>query len=116
MRRSTLPARQKTDAFKARYAVRAGSDGTLSQAVRVFDLRRTRSIGHAKTHLQQVLIAVALNVVRLASWLAGVLQAQTRPLPLCCWRLPDLTTSRHQYQYPGRPSSARRAGSGSRLV
>jgi transposase len=74
-------ARQKTDAFKARYAARAGIEGTLSQAVRVFDLRRTRYIGHAKTHLQHVLIATALNVVRLSSWLAGAPRAQTRPSP-----------------------------------
>jgi transposase len=72
-------ARQKTDAFKVRYATRAGIEGTLSQAVRVFDLRRTRYIGQAKTHLQHVLIATALNVVRLTSWLAGAPRAQTRP-------------------------------------
>jgi len=49
--------------------------------VRVFDLRRARYIGHAKTHLQHVLIAVALHVVRLVSWLGGVPRAQTRPAP-----------------------------------
>jgi transposase len=74
-------ARQKTDAFKARYAARAGIEGTLSQAVRVFDLRRSRYIGHAKTHLQHILTATALNVVRLVSWLAGTPRAQTRPSP-----------------------------------
>ncbi len=74
-------ARQQTDDFKARYAARAGIEGTLSQAVRAFDLRRTRYIGHAKTHLQHVLIAVALNVVRLVSWLGGGPRAQTRPSP-----------------------------------
>jgi transposase len=80
-------ARQKTDAFKARYAVRAGIEGTLSQAVRVFDLRRTRYIGHAKTHLQHVLIAVALTVVRLVAWLSGVPRAQTRPSPFAALML-----------------------------
>lgn len=74
-------ARQKTDAFKARYAGRAGIEGTLSQAVRVFDLRRARYIGQAKTHLQHILTAVALNVARLADWLAGRQQARTRPSP-----------------------------------
>jgi Transposase DDE domain len=62
-------ARQQTDAFKVRYAARAGIEGTLSQAVRVFDLRQARYLGQAKTHLQHVLTAVALNVVRLADWL-----------------------------------------------
>ena len=80
-------ARQQTDAFKARYAARAGIEGTLAQAVRVFDLRRARYIGHAKTHLQHVLIAVALNVVRLVSWLGGVPRAQTRPSPFAALML-----------------------------
>jgi transposase len=80
-------ARQQTDDFKARYAARAGIEGTLSQAVRVFDLRRARYIGHAKTHLQHVLIAVALNVVRLISWLGGVPRAQTRPSPFAALML-----------------------------
>lgn len=64
-------ARQQTDEFKARYAARAGIEGTLSQAVRAFDLRHARYIGHAKTHVQHVLTAVALNVVRLADWVEG---------------------------------------------
>ena len=74
-------ARQQTDDFKARYAARAGIEGTLSQAVRVFDLRRARYIGHAKTRLQHILIATALNVVPLVSWLAGTPLATTRPSP-----------------------------------
>ncbi len=80
-------ARQKTDAFKARYAARAGIEGTLSQAVRVFDLRRARYIGQAKTHLQHILIATALNVVRLVSWLAGTPRARTRPSPFAALML-----------------------------
>jgi transposase len=64
-------ARQQTAEFKARYAARAGIEGTLSRAVRVFDLRQARYIGQAKTHLQHVLTAVALNMVRLADWLDG---------------------------------------------
>jgi transposase len=64
-------ARQQTAEFKARYAARAGIEGTLSRAVRVFDLRQARYIGQAKTHLQHALTAVALNVVRLTDWLDG---------------------------------------------
>jgi transposase len=74
-------ARQKTAAFKQRYALRAGIEGTLSQAVRVFALRRTRYIGRAKTHLQHLLIAVALNVTRVVDWLRGHRPARTRPTP-----------------------------------
>jgi transposase len=80
-------ARQKTEAFKERYAARAGIEGTISQAVRVFDLRRTRYIGQAKTHLQHVLIAVALDVVRLVAWLGGVPRAQTRHSPFAALML-----------------------------
>ena len=68
-------ARQQTDDFKRRYAIRAGIEGTFSQAVRVFDLRQARYIGHAKTHLQHILIAVALNVARLCAWVAGTARA-----------------------------------------
>ncbi len=39
--------------------------------VRTCDLRRARYIGQARTHLQRVLTAVALNVVRLTDWGAG---------------------------------------------
>jgi transposase len=74
-------ARQQTDDFKRRYAQRAGIEGTLSQAVRAFDLRQARYIGQAKTHLQHILIAVALNLARLGAWLAGTTPASTRISP-----------------------------------
>ena len=70
--------RQRTEAFKERYAERAGIEGTISQGVRVSDLRRSRYIGLAKTRLMQFLVATALNLVRVAAWLAEVPQAQTR--------------------------------------
>jgi transposase len=41
-------------------------------------LRRWRSIGQAKTHLQHVLLAFTLNLVRLSDWLAGTPLAPTR--------------------------------------
>jgi transposase len=59
---------QTTEAFKAHYALRAGIESTLSQGVRAFDLRRSRYIGLAKTHLQHVLIAVAMNLKRVMAW------------------------------------------------
>jgi transposase len=70
--------RQQTTAFKARYAARAGVEGTLSQGVRAFTLRQARYLGQAKTSLQHLLIAVAINLVRVVEWLAGTPQAQTR--------------------------------------
>ena len=44
--------RQHTSEFKAAYAARAGIEGTLSEGVRISDLRRSRYWGQAKTHLQ----------------------------------------------------------------
>jgi transposase len=61
--------RQKTVALQEHYAKRAGIEGTLSQGVRAFDLRRSRDIGLAKTHLQHILMAAAINLVRVVAWL-----------------------------------------------
>lgn len=61
--------RQRTPAFRAEYRRRAGVEGTISQAVRTCDARHCRYIGQAKTHLQQIAAAVALNFARLADWL-----------------------------------------------
>jgi transposase len=73
--------RQQSADFVERYALRAGVEGTISQAVRTFAMRRSRYFGLAKTHLQHVLIAVGLNLTRLADWLAGHSPAQTRTSP-----------------------------------
>lgn len=70
--------RETTDAFKAQYAKRAGIEGTISQGVRRCALRRSRYIGQAKTALGHALAAAALNVVRLAAWLAEEPRAVTR--------------------------------------
>jgi transposase len=59
---------QTTEAFKEHYAMRAGIESTLSQGVRGFDLRRSRYIGLAKTHLQHILIAVGINLKRVMAW------------------------------------------------
>jgi transposase len=69
---------QATPAFKAAYDARAGVEGTMSQGVRVCDLHRARYAGLAKTHLQHVLTAAALNVVRIAHWLEDPHVATTR--------------------------------------
>ena len=70
--------RQTTPAFKAQYAARAGIEGTLSQGVRAFGLRQARYRGLAKTHVQHVATAVAINIFRVVAWLQGVPLAPTR--------------------------------------
>jgi transposase len=70
--------RQQTPAFKEEYGKRAGIEGTLSQGVRAFELRRCRYVGEAKTRLQHLMIAVALNVVRLFAWSQQRPREQTR--------------------------------------
>ena len=64
--------------WKAQYACRAGIEGTLSQGVRRFGLRRCRYLGQAKTHLQHVLTAAAINLVRVDAWLRSQPRARTR--------------------------------------
>jgi transposase len=63
--------RQETTEFKAQYALRAGVESSLSQGIRRFDLRQSRYLGLARTHLQQLLNATAMNVVRVITWLWG---------------------------------------------
>lgn len=70
--------REQTAEYAKEYARRAGVEGTISQAVRTFGARRCRYLGAAKTHLQQVLTATALNLMRVANWLAEVPLAKTR--------------------------------------
>src|SRR5262245_16043051 len=69
---------QTTPAWKARYDKRAGIEGTLSQGVRAFGLRQCRYRGLAKTRLQHLAIAAAINIERLAAWLDGTPHAKTR--------------------------------------
>ena len=67
----TARQRQETTEFKAQYALRAGVESSLSQGTRRFDLRQSRYIGLARTHLQHLLTATAMNVVRVIAWLWG---------------------------------------------
>jgi transposase len=70
--------REKTDDFAEQYARRAGIEGTISQGVRAFDIRHARYLGLTKTHLQQVLTATVMNIIRALHWLAGDRPTQTR--------------------------------------
>jgi transposase len=71
-------ARMRDPAWLQRYHRRAGAEGTLSQGVRAFGMRRSRYIGLAKTSLQQACTAVAMNVSRVVHWLDGEPRAKTR--------------------------------------
>jgi len=71
-------ARMDDPAWKRRYRIRAGIESTLSQGVRAFGMRRSRYVGLAKTGLQQVCTAAAMNVSRVVNWLDGTPRAKTR--------------------------------------
>jgi transposase len=89
-RRLRLPPQDQYEALQAaqtwsaseegqqRYKRRAGVEGTLSQGVRAFGLRRTRYRGLPKTHLQHVATAVAINIDRIVAWLDKRPRAMTR--------------------------------------
>jgi hypothetical protein len=79
-RRLSLHPRELTDAVRAArtqqqsddwnrdYALRAGVEGTIRQATTVTGLRRARYRGLAKTHLDHVTAATALNLIRVHAW------------------------------------------------
>lgn len=71
-------ARETGRAFADDYRRRAGIEGTLSLGARTMHLRRSRYIGLAKTHLQHVLTAAAINLGRLGAWFAGTPRERTR--------------------------------------
>jgi transposase len=66
------------DEGQRQYGRRAGIEGTLSQGVRAFGLRRTRYRGLPKTHLQHVAIAAAINIDRIVAWVDQRPRAPTR--------------------------------------
>ena len=71
-------ARQGTEAFATLYAARAGIEGTHSQAVHRCGVRECRYVGEKKTHLQHLLTAAAINLVRVGAHLMGREPARTR--------------------------------------
>ena len=62
-------ARLKTEAGRQLYGQRRGVEGTISQGVRAFGLRRARYRGLAKAGLQSIVTAAAIDLDRLAAWL-----------------------------------------------
>ena len=69
---------QNSSEFRKRYGTRAGIESTHAQGIRRTGLRRTRYIGLAKTHLQHILTAIAINLIRVDAWFNEVPFAHTR--------------------------------------
>jgi transposase len=68
----------ETEEGRLAYQRRAGIEGTLSQGIRLCDLRVARYRGLSKTSLQQVTTAVGINLARVFAWWEAVPRAKTR--------------------------------------
>ncbi|MCX4821884.1 IS1182 family transposase [Streptomyces sp. NBC_01142] len=77
---------QDTALWRRRYGHRAGVEGTISQGVQAFGLRRSRYRGLAKTRLQHHFTGAAINLARLDAWLTGRPLARTRISPFAALR------------------------------
>ena len=84
-------AAQETDEWHDRYKHRQGVEGTISQAVARCGMRRTRYIGLHKAHLQHVLTACAVNLIRVDAWNRGIPLGPTRTSHFAALR-PGTTT------------------------
>lgn len=73
--------KQNSKEWKEEYSKRAGIEGTLSQGLCSLGLRQSRYIGLGKTHLQNILTAAAINIIRTDNWLSGKPTAKTRVSP-----------------------------------
>jgi transposase len=70
--------RQQTESFKQTYGKRAGVEGSISQATGRYHLRHCRYIGLAKTRLQHLITAAAINLTRMWDWWNERPLSQTR--------------------------------------
>lgn len=64
-------AEQDTTDWRARYATRAGIEGTINQAITTTGTRHARYRGLPKTRLQHAFSATALNIIRLDTYWTG---------------------------------------------
>ncbi|MEG4053620.1 MULTISPECIES: transposase, partial [unclassified Microcoleus] len=71
-------ARQHTQEFKQRDALRAGVESSLSQGICVFGLRAARYMGLAKTRLQHIMTAAAMNLSRMWAFWRDIPIGKTR--------------------------------------
>ena len=67
-----------SEAGRKEYQIRAGVEGSLSESIRRCGLRQARYRGLAKTHLQHLATAAAMDVVRVVNHLQGKPLAPTR--------------------------------------
>src|SRR5258707_4837442 len=70
---------QRSPAFVRQYALRAGIEGTIAQAVRTTRLRRTPYAGLRKTHLHHLAIAAGVHFGRILSHLHAQYPGKTTP-------------------------------------
>jgi hypothetical protein len=68
---ATARSEQATAQWKARYAARAGVEGTMRQATHATGIRRARYLGLPKTRLEHSLAAAAINMIRLDAYWTG---------------------------------------------
>jgi transposase len=84
---------QQTEQWRARYAMRAGCEATVSETVHAHGLRHCRYHGLAKTHVQHVLTAAGANIIRLSEYCYSPGTTSSRPkrpatrFQQLCWRL-----------------------------
>jgi transposase len=62
---------QTSAQWKARYAARAGVEGTMRQATHVTGIRRARYLGLPKTQLEHNIAAAAINMIRIDAYWTG---------------------------------------------
>jgi transposase len=62
---------QTSAQWKARYAARAGVEGTMRQATHVTGIRRARYLGLPKTQLEHNIAAAAINMIRMDAYWTG---------------------------------------------
>jgi len=71
-------AEQNTEPWRQRYAARAGVESTIAQAIHACDARRARYKGLPKVRLEHILLAAAINLIRLDAWWTGTPLGPTR--------------------------------------
>jgi len=75
---TAVRAEQASDAWRRRYRIRAGVEGTIAQATHVAGIRRARYLGLPKTRLEHNAAAAAINLIRLDAWWTGQPMDRTR--------------------------------------
>lgn len=79
---------EQTEGFKEDYKCRAGVEGIMAQAVNTMGARHNRYRGLARTRLQHLATAAAINLRRLAAWLMGDRPGATRISPFAALAAP----------------------------